>query len=145
MPVFATASSTRRPRNRPSASRTPTGAPSRKATTVALSETRRVSPVIAHVSSSPVSSNRNASSRPSPSTSTRQFPGLSFPVSVPSLSSQCRLVLARVRHEQALPGLLDAELADHPLCTRTRDPVGERLRAVRLDPVACALGHLDDV
>ena len=74
IPVFAAASITRRPANRPRARAVPKGTPSSSATAVAVSDTRSVSAVIDQVSSSPVSSSRTASSSPSSSTSTAYRP-----------------------------------------------------------------------
>src|SRR4051794_16306436 len=139
MPVFAPASTTRRPGNRVSATAAPSGSPMSSATAVADRDTRSVSAVIDQVSSSPVSSNRTALARPPSRTSN------GHPSEVSWSAAQRGLVHAGVRGEQRLAEPVPAELSHELLGGGRDDPVGEGGRAVGPDPVAGLRRHLDHV
>src|ERR1700754_3650561 len=133
MPVLAAASTSRRPGNPASAAAVPSGTPTSAAIAVAVSETRKVNPMIAHVCGSPPTSRRTASAIPDRSTS----------IATPSAAG--RLRLAGVREEQRLAVPIAAEVADALLRCRARDPVCERHPAVLLHAGAGAGRHLDHV
>ena len=134
IPVLAPASRTRRPGNRPSATPTPSGRPSSRATAVAVSETRRVSAVIAQVSSSPVTSSRTRLGQPVD----QHVHALSRPArprTCPASGDEQRLA------ELRLPEPAD----DAPGPGAETIQSANAVARLGLDPVAGAVGHLDHV